>query len=25
MHYEMHLGQITSAMFKVGGQYRRGM
>jgi len=25
MHDEMHLGQITSAMFKVGGQYRRGM
>jgi len=25
MHYEMHLGQITSAMFNVGGQYRRGM
>jgi len=25
MHYEMHLGQIASAMFNVGGQYRRGM
>jgi len=25
MHYEMHLGQIVSAMFNVGGQYRRGM
>jgi len=25
MHDEMHLGQITSAMFNVGGQYRRGM